>query len=342
MFVPAPGCQPIYNPGVPFCSPVYGGLRPGMSVYIQGTLEKHIKGFRVNFACGQHDGADIAFHFNPRFEGHDKVVFNSFEGGSWRSEERKKDMPFRKGKHFELIFIINSNCFQVNVNGSLFYEFNYRIPLERVDCLKVDGELTIQSVNMMGGGGFQGGMGGCPMPTPSYPMPGVMPTPTYPSGNFPAAMPGQNYPSGNLPMMGGPTSYNPPVPYYGNLSGGMSPKRTVIVKGFIPPGSNNFHVNFKASFSNEIALHINPRMTECCVVRNSFMNGGWGSEERDMPHNPFRPGEYFDLSVRCGNYRFKVFVNGQHLFNFDHRFRNFQQIDAIEIGGDVVLSYVQF
>lgn len=333
-FVPAPGYQPIYNPPIPFSNPIHGNLRSGMSVYIQGIIPKHINKFHVNFACGHHEGADIAFHFNPRFEGRDKVVFNSFEGGSWRSEEKKKEMPFHKGKHFELIFIINNNFYQVNVNGAPFYEFSHRIPLERVDCLQVAGDVTVESINIMGGGGMQ---------APSYPgMPGGMPVPTFPSGNFPGAMPTPNYPAGNLPMMSGPASYNPPVPYYGNISGGMSPKRTVIVRGFIPQGTNGFHVNFKVSFSNEIALHINPRMTECCVVRNSFLKGGWGPEERDLPHNPFRPGEYFELSVRCGNHRFKVFVNGQHLFNYDHRFHNFQQIDAVEVGGDVVLSYVQF
>ncbi|XP_029427189.1 galectin-4-like isoform X2 [Rhinatrema bivittatum] len=299
--------------------------------------------FHVNFACGQYDGADIAFHFNPRFDGRDKVVFNSFEGGSWCSEEQKKDMPFQKGEHFELVFLINSNFYQVNVNGAPFYEFSHRIPLERVESLHVDGEVTIQSVNIIGGG-FQGGMGGGMVPTPSYPgMPGMMPVPNpnYPSGNPPGVMPLPNYPSGNLPMMTEPTYYNPPVPYYGNVSGGMSPKRTVIIRGFIPQGANRFHVNFKVSYSGDVALHINPRMTECVVVRNSFLNGAWGPEERDLPNNPFRPGEYFDLSVRCGNYRFKVFMNGQHLFNYEHRFRNFQQIDAIEVDGNVVLSYVQ-
>lgn len=48
------------------------------------------------------------------------------------------------------------------------------------------------------------------------------------------------------------------------------------------------------------------------------------------------------LSIRCGNRRFKVFANGQPLFNYNHRFHNFQQIDTLEINGDVVLSYVQF
>ncbi|XP_015686805.1 galectin-4-like, partial [Protobothrops mucrosquamatus] len=84
------------------------------------------------------------------------------------------------------------------------------------------------------------------------------------------------------------------------------------------------------------------RMGEKTVVRNSFLNGCWGPEERDLPFNPFQPGQNFELSVRCGNHRFKVYVNGQPSFNFAHRYHNFQQINTLQIDGDVVLSYVQY
>ncbi|XP_069500305.1 galectin-4 isoform X1 [Ambystoma mexicanum] len=337
-YMPAPGYQPVYNPPIPFSNPIYGGLQAGMSVYIQGTIPHHINRFHVNFACGSYDGADIAFHFNPRFDGWDKIVFNSFEGGSWCSEEKKHHMPFSKGEHFELVFIINNDFYQVNVNGAPFYEFRHRIPLERVECLQVEGDVSIQSINFIGGGGgFGGNMGG---------IGGGMMQPSYNPGGMPGGMQGgMNMPGfqpGNLPMMGGPATYNPAVPYRSNILGGMTAKRTVVVRGFIPQGANRFHVNFMVGGSREIALHINPRINENCVVRNSFLNGGWGNEERECSYNPFSAGQYFDISVRCGNYRFKVYVNGQHLFNFDHRYREFQRIDTIEIEGDVVLSYVQF
>ncbi|XP_053577566.1 galectin-4-like [Bombina bombina] len=313
-FVPAPGYQPVYNPALPYRCPVYGGLRAGMSVYIQGTIHPHVNQFVVNFSCGQYDGADIALHFNPRFDGSNRIVLNTFQRGSWGAEEDRRDLfPFHRGQHFEIVFFVNPGGYQVTVNGSPFYQFNHRIPLERVETIHVDGNLTIQSLNIIGGGG--GGMGG-----------GVMPLPAYPSGN--------------LPVMGGP-QYNPPVPYYGHIGGGLTSKRTVVVRGLISEGATGFHINFKVGSSGDIALHFNARLNEKAVVRNSFLRGSWGHEEREMSFKPFKKGQYFDISIRCGNSRFKIYVNGQHFCDFKHRFTAFQMIDGLEIGGNVVLSFVQ-
>lgn len=48
------------------------------------------------------------------------------------------------------------------------------------------------------------------------------------------------------------------------------------------------------------------------------------------------------MSIRCGNQKFKVFVNGQHLFDYFHRIQSFSEIDKLEIDGDVQLSYIHF
>uniref|UniRef100_A0A8C4YCS0 Galectin n=1 Tax=Gopherus evgoodei TaxID=1825980 RepID=A0A8C4YCS0_9SAUR len=255
--------------------------------------------FRVNFSCGPAKGADIALHFNPRFDSGDKIVFNSFQHGKWAKEEYKHEMPFRKGQHFEMVFSITPEGYRIMVNGAPCYEFRHRIPPERVQVVDVDGDLELQSLNVMGGGTMGGGVSDW----------GV----------------------------GGRT-----VPYVANFPGGLTSKKTVVVKGFVPQGAKSFCINFKMGYSKDIALHINPRLNERVVVRNSLLNGQWGAEERALPQNPFQPGQYFDLSIRCGNGRFKVFANGQPLFDYNHRFREFQKIDTLEINGDVVLSYVQF
>ncbi|KAF7242319.1 Galectin-4 [Varanus komodoensis] len=338
-FVPAPGYMPTFNPPLPYSMPVPGGLRPGMSVYVQGMVPHHTKRFRVNFSCGGHEGADIALHFNPRFDGKDKIVLNSFRGGSW-GKEQIQSMPLRKGHPFEVVFIVNNDGYQILVDRNPFCTFEHRIPPEHVQVLNADGDLELQSLNLMGGAMM--GPGG--MPPQGYPpmaMPGMAPGSGYPNPNLPAMTPEYGYGVPNLPVMSAPTAYHPQVPYRGNLAGGLGSKSTVVLKGFVPPNGKRFHINFKAG-PQDIALHINPRMDERVVVRNSLLNGNWGPEERELSFNPFQPGQYFDLSIRCGNHRFKVFANGQHLFDFNHRFHNFQQINMLEIDGDVNLSYIQY
>uniref|UniRef100_A0A8D2Q5Q8 Galectin n=1 Tax=Varanus komodoensis TaxID=61221 RepID=A0A8D2Q5Q8_VARKO len=305
--------------------PVPGGLRPGMSVYVQGMVPHHTKRFRVNFSCGGHEGADIALHFNPRFDGKDKIVLNSFRGGSW-GKEQIQSMPLRKGHPFEVVFIVNNDGYQILVDRNPFCTFEHRIPPEHVQVLNADGDLELQSLNLMGGA-----MMG----------PGVSIL-TGQEGGFPK-MPPPEVPAflNSVPEAGAIPTLEPQVPYRGNLAGGLGSKSTVVLKGFVPPNGKRFHINFKAG-PQDIALHINPRMDERVVVRNSLLNGNWGPEERELSFNPFQPGQYFDLSIRCGNHRFKVFANGQHLFDFNHRFHNFQQINMLEIDGDVNLSYIQY
>ncbi|XP_006161792.1 galectin-4 [Tupaia chinensis] len=320
-FVPAPGYQPTYNPTLPYNKPIPGGLSIGMSVYIQGVASDHMKRFFVNFVVGQGPGSDIAFHFNPRFDGWDKVVFNSQQNGQWGSEERKKSMPFRKGSPFELVFMVLAEHYKVVVNGNPFYEFGHRLPLQMVTHLQVDGDLELQSINFIGG---QPPPNQVPMAIPAYP------------GHV-----HQHQQPAVLPNMEGPPTFNPPVPFIGRLQGGLTARRTIIIKGYVPPTAKSFIINFKVSSTRDTALHINPRMTENAVVRNSHLNGSWGSEERKISYNPFGPGQFFDLSVRCGMDRFKVYANGQHLFDYSHRFSDFQRVDMVEIQGDVTLSYVQ-
>lgn len=120
------------------------------------------------------------------------------------------------------------------------------------------------------------------------------------------------------------------------------------------------------SASNSIALHINPRIRDDILVRNSHIGGIWGKEEREINNNnPFAAGMFFDvsgiyvnstqfnihryilkrpvfqMSVTCDNDKFKVSVDGQHLFDYHHRMP-FSIIDKLEIAGDVEFSCIGF
>uniref|UniRef100_A0A8C7QMX7 Galectin n=1 Tax=Oncorhynchus mykiss TaxID=8022 RepID=A0A8C7QMX7_ONCMY len=261
MFVAPPGYQPVYNPSIPYVGPIYGGLRSGMSIYIQGVIPHEITRFNINLQCGEFEGGDIGFHFNPRFDGWDKVVFNSCQEGQWGSEEKTHHMPFSKGDAFEMVIIINQEGYQVTVNGRDFHMFKHRIPVERVNALQIGGDVSIQTINVIGG---------C-------------------------------YPGGNLPVMCGQPIYNPSVPYSSMIPGGMSPKKTIVIRGMVPLGANRFSINFIVGGSRDIAFHMNPRLQEREVVRNSMIGGSWGMEEREISINPFREGECLSVVGTSGS-----------------------------------------
>ncbi|XP_069602651.1 galectin-4-like [Ranitomeya imitator] len=309
-FVPAPGYQPAFNPPIPYTTVIAGGLRVGMVVTVQATLPSKYNRFTINFACGQEETSDIALHMNARYDGRDRVVFNSKQGEVWDKEEMKKEMPFKSGKAFLIMFEITKSNYQVFANGAPFFEFGHRIPLDRVFWLQVSGDITVQELTIIGNGpGVKGGL----------------------------VMSGAQ--SDLLPMLG-PAYVNALVPFSANIRGGMIPKRSVVVKGVVKSGAKSFIINLKASYSNEIALHLNPRLNKNTVVRNSFANGIWGEEETEQVKNPFKSGEYFNISICSEEQNFRVFVNGSHSFNYAHRLWNLQQVDKLEVDGDVKIVYV--
>uniref|UniRef100_A0A8U8BT97 Uncharacterized protein n=1 Tax=Geospiza parvula TaxID=87175 RepID=A0A8U8BT97_GEOPR len=129
-----------------------------------------------------------------------------------------------------------------------------------------------------------------------------------------------------------------PLPYVAPVPGGLRPGDTGV------PAVPRFRVNLATGPQEEadVALHVNARMDEGdAVVRNSFLGGGWGHEERDIGCcSPFQRGRYFDVSGGLGSGG--AWEGGQPLFDFHHRVPAGPHVDVLEIEGDVVLSYVHF
>lgn len=319
---------PYFRPSLPFTGPIYGGLKDGMMVLVCGSVLHSCERFQIDFQCGcsQSPRPDVAFHFNPRLnEG--CVVSNSFERGSWQREERKRDVPFRKGHPFELRILVNSSSFMVAVDGKHYLEFKHRIPLQRVDALGLQGGLEVASISFQSPATNSAFLPNMAFPpNPSFP-----PNPAFPPGyaQNTAFPPGPYFP---------PQSY--PVPFQTPIAGGLFPSKSIILSGTVPPHATRFHVNLRAG--GDIALQLNPRFNENVVVRNSKFNGSWGSEERHLPVGmPFCCGQPFTLWIMCEARGFKVAVNGQHLLDYNHRFPNLHQINLLEVEGDVTLTNIQ-
>ncbi|XP_074870017.1 galectin-9 [Carettochelys insculpta] len=333
--------QPPYiQPTVPFTGPIQGGLRDGMMVLINGTVLQTCDRFHINFQCGtcQNQRADVAFHFNPRFEEGGYVVCNTFEKQSWGKEERKYEMPFSKGHAFEIRVLVKHDSFLVAVNGNHFVEYKHRIPLSRVDTIVVSGSVQVANIS------FQNAAPNVAFPyQPQNFPPGAWPTSAgitnadFLSTQFapgPAYNPNVSFPPGPY------QSQNFSVPYHASIVGGLYPSKSVIIMGTVPPDADGFQVNLKSG--GNIAFHIGSRFSENAIVRNSFLQQCWGSEERNLPSGmPLVRGQSFTIWILCEAQCFKVAVNGQHQFDYNHRVHNLQQIDKLEIEGDVMLTSVQ-
>ncbi|XP_010897192.1 galectin-4-like [Esox lucius] len=303
MFVSPAGYQPVYNPSVPYVGPIYGGLRSGMSVYIQGVIPLEASSFLLNLQGGEAEGSDIGFHFSPHLDD-SCVVLNNCQGGEWGSEEKIESLPFSKENAFEIIITIIQEGYQVKVNGQDFHTFLHRLPVETVNALQIGGDVSIQTISFLGGAVSAGDEGE------------------------------------NLPALSGNAVFYPAAPYAHNFPGGLTPQKTFIIRGLVPPGAYRFTVNLLVGSTQNIAFHLNPRIQEGAVVRNSLMEENWGQEERDVNFNPFQEGQYVDFVIRCEAEMFKVFVNGQHMCDYAHRYSTLSEIDTLEVAGDIQISYV--
>uniref|UniRef100_A0A3B3R9Q9 Galectin n=1 Tax=Paramormyrops kingsleyae TaxID=1676925 RepID=A0A3B3R9Q9_9TELE len=62
----------------------------------------------VNLQCGSWAEADVALHFNPRFDSHPAyVVLNTYRNSAWGAEERKYEAPFPRGSTFTLTIMVS-------------------------------------------------------------------------------------------------------------------------------------------------------------------------------------------------------------------------------------------
>ncbi|KAG8451949.1 hypothetical protein GDO86_003949 [Hymenochirus boettgeri] len=322
---------PMYNPPVPFTAALSQGLHEGLMVVINGIVLPSGDRFNINFQCGNCADDDVAFHFNPRFIDGGIVVCNTKERQSWGKEENKCEMPFHRGQNFEIRVIVTNHGYNVSVNGNHFVEYHHRVPLHRVNTLTIGGCVNLTCVNIQSqGGGFPSQMfPGAPMFNPAFP--GYAPQQFPPGGTFNP----HQFPS--APFQ--PTNFV--VPYQTTIYGGLFPSKTIVIRGAVTGNPKRFHINLK--FSGGIALHFNPRFDEQTIVRNSFLNNSWGKEERQMSScgMSFSPGQNFVIEIRCEHHAFKVNVNGSHMCEYSHRVQNLQQIDTLQIEGDIVLQHVQ-
>lgn len=83
-------------------------------ITINGQVHGNASRFEFNLLTGAYNGADVAFHFNPRFDQH-VAVRNTCQGGSWGHEEREGGFPLHPGQPFQIQIICYPDHYQVNI-----------------------------------------------------------------------------------------------------------------------------------------------------------------------------------------------------------------------------------
>ncbi|XP_076842646.1 galectin-9-like [Brachyhypopomus gauderio] len=319
------------NPKLPFTGQIKGGLFEGKSITIKGRVLPGAESFNVNLQRGTVGSTDIALHFNPRYSKWSSyVVCNTFQG-SWGSEERSRTGPLPRGASFVLTFLVNRDSYSVIVNGTHFMEYLHRLSVSRVNAVSVDGGVEIESIE------FQNPT------TPDILEPG------FPHQRNRSKNKAQNFSPCTMPPRGGwgppqPTSHPPPycppqyvLPYKAIIQGGLCPGKMIMVQGVVNHNADRFCINLR--FSSGLAFHFNPRFNEGVVVRNSLLQERWGAEERGGGV-PFSRGQPFEVSIICDNPCYKIMVNGVQMFTYNHRYFLFQEIDILEVDGNISLTYV--
>ncbi|XP_032901558.1 galectin-9 isoform X1 [Amblyraja radiata] len=336
---------PVYNPPIPYTGPIPGSLQDGDMVQIKGRVLPHCDRFHVNLQCGTMAGhCDVALHFNPRFECPGYVVCNSFENQHWCSEERMYETPVQKGETFQLLILVQNDSYKVAVNDKHFLEFMHRLPLASVNTISIEGQLEVMSINFIkkqlqpAAPASIGNNAGVMLPPPAAnPAFNVFsPAPANPAFTFGPANPFQA-----APAFGPAIPTNLEVPFTGVIPSGLFPSKSILIQGSVNPNPGSFVINLKPANSRDIAIHISVRFRdEQAVVRNSFLQNSWNSEERALAQNPFVPGQAFEVTILCEAQSFRVSINGRQAFDFQHRYQPIQQINELQIEGDVTLSKV--
>lgn len=93
--------------------------------------------------------------------------------------------------------------------------------------------------------------------------------------------------------------------------------------------------------TRDIALHINPRIPQNYIVRNTKVYDVWGREEVSSAL-PFllRRGDKFTIQVLITDACYMISVNGHHFTEYSHRLP-YKDVQILEVKGDVEEAQMQ-
>lgn len=113
------------------------------------------------------------------------------------------------------------------------------------------------------------------------------------------------------------------LPFYGEIPDGLSDGKTIQIRGRVNRAVEDGIVidiqNGPSPYpSEDISFHISIRFKTNTIVRNTYRNGDWETEELDGGL-PIAPGQFVEISVLANYYNFVVYINGKQFCEYAHR-----------------------
>uniref|UniRef100_A0A671RYT3 Galectin n=1 Tax=Sinocyclocheilus anshuiensis TaxID=1608454 RepID=A0A671RYT3_9TELE len=127
------------------------------------------------------------------------------------------------------------------------------------------------------------------------------------------------------------------VPYKSIIHGGLQPGKAIIIQGVISHSANRF---LNLHHKTGVAFYYSPRFDTNVVVCSSYENGK-KAKEKQSKDMPFELGKPFLVTIYCKHQHYEVFVSGKQVHTYKHHHTKLEDIDVLDISGDVRLSFVQ-
>uniref|UniRef100_A0A672HU33 Galectin n=1 Tax=Salarias fasciatus TaxID=181472 RepID=A0A672HU33_SALFA len=134
------------------------------------------------------------------------------------------------------------------------------------------------------------------------------------------------------------------VPFRGHISGGLRPGKKLVVFGIVSSRPDRFYLALTCGrgVSGEppldVAVELCVQFREQQVLRRACRAGAWTEAERTLPFFPFIRDQPFKMEVQCEQSRLRVSVDGQQLFDFNHRVTALGSVDTLWIKGSVSIT----
>ncbi|XP_043251386.1 galectin-9-like isoform X3 [Colletes gigas] len=289
-------------------------LKPTSAIVVTGYIPPDALRFSVNLLCKA--ASNIALHFNARLD-RGYVVRNTKFKGSWEEEETcspAAHTAFRRNSYVHILIFCTANAFQIAINGEHFCAFSYRMPLEDITGIEINGSLEdtrFRQLKLF-----------------------VYPDPKLCRPN--------NFLSLRIDR---PLVESLGVPITVDLDSEFKVGTRLFIAGRLKLLPHSFYVNLqkgKMIYPHPIiTFHFNPRFMygNCApyVVMNCWMNGSWAHEERHDGHLSWMPGRDFLLTrIRCECETYTIWLGDKMISEFKHRLQP-SIIDTLRISGDIVL-----